>query len=79
MSPIPRVLIVEDDREIVRALRIRLRAVGYEVVAAYDSAAGITAAIESNPDIIVLDIRMPGVDGLGALTKLREQVVKCGH
>ena len=73
MSRVPRILIVEDDREIVRALSIRFRAIGYEIVAAYDSAAGIAMASESNPDIIVLDIRMPGMDGLAALGKLREQ------
>lgn len=73
MSPNPRIILIEDDREIVRALSIRLRAVGYEIIAAYDGAAGVATATEINPDVIVLDIRMRGIDGLAARSKLRQQ------
>lgn len=73
MTEKPRVLLVEDDREIVRALRIRLRAAGFEILIAHDGQAGIAAATQDQPDAIVLDVRMPGMDGLTALAKLREQ------
>ena len=73
MRRTPRVLIVEDDRQIVQALTIRLRAVGYETVAVYDGATCIDTARDAGPDVIVLDIRMPGMDGLDALAKLRVQ------
>lgn len=68
-----RVLIVDDDREIVRGLTIRLRAAGHEVRCAYDGAAGLAAAIAERPGVIVLDIRMPGLDGFAVLAKLRER------
>ena len=73
MTERPRILLVEDDRRIVRALRIRLLAAGYETIVAHDGQAGIGAATQDQPDAIVLDIRMPGMDGLTALAKLREQ------
>ena len=73
MSARPRILLVEDDCEILRALSIRLRAAGYEITVAHDGEAGVAAATADRPDAVVLDIRMPGMDGLTALAKLREQ------
>ena len=67
----PEILIVEDDREIARALGIRLRAAGYEIIVAHHGEAGVAAAAEAQPGVIVLDIRLPGMDGLAALAKLR--------
>jgi len=66
-----RVLVVDDDREIVRGVSIRLRAAGYEVLTAYDGQAGLTASLEHHPDAIVLDVRMPVMDGLAALALLK--------
>ena len=48
-------------------------AVGYELVPAYDSATGISAAFDIKTNLILLDIRIPGIGGLSTLTKLREQ------
>lgn len=67
-----RVLLVEDDREIVRGLSIRLNAAGYEVVTAHDGQAGLEAAVEFRPDAMLLDIRMPVMDGLTVLAELRK-------
>lgn len=69
-----RILIVDDDCEIVRGLSIRLRASGFQVSTASDGLSGLTAATESRPDAIVLDIRMPIMDGMTVLAKLRENV-----
>jgi len=66
----PKILVVDDDREIVRGLSIRLRAAGYEVRTAYNGEDGLAAAIEMLPDAIVLDIRMPGMDGFAVLDNL---------
>ena len=73
MTKRPQVLLVDDDRDIVRALSIRLRAAGYDIAACHDGLAGVAAAESMQPDAIVLDIRMPVMDGLSALAKLREQ------
>ena len=67
-------LIVDDDHEIARSLALRLRAAGYEVLTAFDGQAGLNAAIEHRPDAIVLDIRMPVMDGLEVLARLRERI-----
>lgn len=68
----PLVLIVDDDREVVRGLNIRLKSNGYDILSAYDGREGLDTALELRPDAIVLDIRMPGMDGLTMLSKLRE-------
>ena len=67
-----RVLLVDDDREIVRGVGIRLRAAGYEILTAFDGQAGLLAAKENLPDAIVLDVRMPVMDGLTMLRRLRD-------
>ena len=63
---------VDDERKIAQAIRVRLQAAGFKVLAAYDGAQGVETATREKPDAIVLDIRMPVMDGLTALTKLRE-------
>ena len=72
MSAKRRILLVDDDHEIVRGVGIRLRAAGYDVLTAYDGGAGLQAAQEHLPDAIVLDVRMPVMDGMTVLSKLRE-------
>jgi CheY-like chemotaxis protein len=66
------VLVVDDDRDIVAGVGIRLRAAGYKTFAAYDGQQGIAAAIRDEPDMILLDVRMPTMDGIAALRKLKE-------
>jgi|ERR1043166_1081338 DNA-binding response OmpR family regulator len=68
-----RVLIVDDDREIVLGLCIRMRAAGYDVLTASDGRIGLAAAIEHRPDAIILDLRMPNMGGLEVLAQLRKQ------
>jgi DNA-binding response OmpR family regulator len=66
------ILIVDDDRQIVQALGIRLQLAGYEVLTAHDGVEGLAAAVEAHPDAILLDIRMPRMDGLTMLSRLRQ-------
>jgi len=58
-----KILIVEDDPRISKALGIRLRAAGYEVVTAGDGAGGVAALTTHRPDLILLDISMPAGGG----------------
>lgn len=67
-----RVLLVDDDRRILQAVGIRLRAVGYEALMATDGPTGIEAAAVHQPDAIVLDVRMPRMTGLEVLAELRK-------
>lgn len=58
-----RVLVVDDDADLVKALHLRLRAAGYEVVSAQDGMTATQMAVKLKPDLIILDIGMPGGDG----------------
>ncbi|MGW8482370.1 response regulator [Microbacterium sp. NPDC055903] len=66
-----KLLIADDDPQMVRALRITLAAHGYDVVAAADGAAAIAAAAQTHPDIILLDLGMPRLDGIEVIQALR--------
>ena len=72
MTPKKKILIVDDERDIVKALMIRLQINGYEVVSAYDGAQAVFAAHKENPDLIILDIRMPAGDGFTIAQRLKE-------
>jgi CheY-like chemotaxis protein len=68
-----RVLLVDDDNDVIETLGIRLRAAGYEVCAARDGRQGVACAIQDRPDVIVLDVRMPVQDGISALGELKQR------
>jgi two-component system response regulator MprA len=65
------ILIVDDDRPILRMLARTLAAEGYEPVSAADGGAALAAVERSVPDLVVLDVAMPGVDGLAVTRRLR--------
>jgi adenylate cyclase len=67
----PRVLIADDNAANVRILSMRLAADGYEVVTAGDGEAALAAARETQPDLILLDIMMPKIDGLEVCRRLK--------
>ncbi|WP_363550663.1 response regulator [Microbacterium sp. LWH12-1.2] len=66
-----KLLIADDDPQMVRALRITLAAHGYEVITAADGAAAITTAAQTHPDIILLDLGMPKMNGIEVIQALR--------
>jgi two-component system KDP operon response regulator KdpE len=66
-----RVLVIDDERPFVRALTISLRARGYDVDSASTGELGLDAAAEGHPDVVVLDLGLPGIHGLDVLRALR--------
>ena len=68
-----RILIIEDDPRIASVLEIRFRTNGYEVVAAADARVGGTLALQLKPDLLCLDISLPGGDGMRLAEGLRRQ------
>jgi two-component system KDP operon response regulator KdpE len=66
-----RILIVDDEPQILRALRINLTARQYDVVTAADGAQALAAAREDRPDIVVLDLGLPDIDGVEVIHDLR--------
>jgi CheY-like chemotaxis protein len=67
-----KILLVEDDEKIVKALTIRLKGQGYDVVAAFDAVMAITKAMEHHPDVVLLDISMPGGNGFTVAERLHD-------
>jgi two-component system, OmpR family, phosphate regulon response regulator PhoB len=66
-----KVLIIEDDRSLVEILSYNLQQSGYEVHAAYDGMDGLSQAQTKSPDIVILDIMLPIMDGLEVCRRLR--------
>ncbi|HEX3812856.1 MAG TPA: response regulator [Mycobacteriales bacterium] len=66
-----RVLVVDDEPQIVRALSINLRARGYEVSTAHDGASALAAASYQPPDLVLLDLGLPDLDGMEVIGGLR--------
>jgi len=69
----PVVLVADDDREIVRAISINLEREGFRTILAYDGDEALRLASELDVSLIILDIMMPGLDGLSALMRIREK------
>jgi two-component system KDP operon response regulator KdpE len=68
---VTRVLVVDDEAPFVRALGISLRAHGYEVETAGSGEEGLRQAASFHPDAVILDLGLPGIDGLDVLSALR--------
>ncbi|WP_433671977.1 response regulator [Nocardia sp. CA-136227] len=66
-----KVLVVDDEPQILRALRINLSVRGYEVTTASTGAAALRAAAEKHPEVIILDLGLPDMDGIEVLGGLR--------
>src|SRR5919199_5545334 len=65
-------LVIDDDSQIRRALRAGLERNGYTVALAASGEEGLDAAAEQAPDVVILDLAMPGMDGLEVCRQLRE-------
>jgi DNA-binding response OmpR family regulator len=58
-----RILVVDDEQDIVKMVGLRLKANGYEVLSAHDGHQGLEMAQKEKPDLIILDVMMPKMDG----------------
>ncbi|MDE6454920.1 MAG: response regulator transcription factor [Dysosmobacter sp.] len=67
-----RILVVDDERTLVKGMKFNLENEGYQVECAYDGAAAVELAREGKLDLIILDLMMPEVDGLEACMRIRE-------
>ena len=67
-----KILVVDDERTLVKGIKFNLENEGYEVECAYDGAAAVELAREGKLDLIILDLMMPEVDGLEACMRIRE-------
>lgn len=75
MSERKKILIVDDDKEFVRGLALRLKTSGFDVVAAPDAIAATSMARKESPDLILLDYSLPGGTGLTVLDRLKSLTV----
>src|SRR5690242_5564963 len=67
-----RVLIVDDDASVRQAIKMILEYEGYETASAQDAVSGLAEIEARRPDVVLLDIKMPGKDGLEALSEIEE-------
>ena len=67
----PRILIVEDEPDLLRGLELNLKSEGYGVLTATTGNAGLEAAVRDRPDLVLLDIMLPGMSGLDVCRELR--------
>ena len=67
-----RALVIDDDPDTGALVGLVLRYEGYDVDLAYDGRQGLQRALETPPDVVILDVIMPGVDGWAVLRSLRE-------
>ena len=69
----PKILIVDDDLDLIQSLSLRLRNEGYNVVSATDGYQGLERARSEKPDLLILDVRMPAGDGFSIQERLLTQ------
>jgi DNA-binding response OmpR family regulator len=72
MANSEKILLVDDDMTLHEMYAERLKAEGYVIVSAYDGEEAIEKAYKENPDLILLDIMMPKINGIDVMKKLRE-------
>ena len=72
MSEKKKILIVEDESAMIEALASKFRKEGFDVLEAGNGEEGVALALKEKPDLVMLDIIMPKLDGIGVLKKIRE-------
>ncbi|HZK50001.1 MAG TPA: response regulator, partial [Actinomycetota bacterium] len=68
-----RIVVIEDEDAIANAVAVRLRGEGYEVRVASDGRAGIELVEQATPDLVILDVMLPGIDGLEVCRRIQRE------
>lgn len=68
-----KILLIEDDPNLVRMYEKKFTADGYEVATAYEGWEGLKKTVSEKPDLVLLDILLPGLDGIAVFKKMRSQ------
>jgi DNA-binding response OmpR family regulator len=69
---VKRILVVDDEPRYVRLMEANLISEGYDVTKAYDGQSAVEMVADTQPDLVLLDVMMPGLDGFGACERIRE-------
>jgi two-component system alkaline phosphatase synthesis response regulator PhoP len=69
----PKILVVDDEHNIIELVVYNLKTAGYETISAEDGKTGLALAIEEKPDLILLDVMLPGMNGLDVCRELRNE------
>jgi two-component system alkaline phosphatase synthesis response regulator PhoP len=72
-----KILIIEDEPDMAMGLRDNLQFEGYQVTVAVDGESGLRAALSIRPQLILLDVMLPGIDGFEVCRRLRQKEVRC--
>lgn len=72
MPTMKKILAVDDEKHIVRLVQVNLERAGYQVVTAFDGKEALEKVASENPDLVVLDVMMPYMDGFEVLQNLRK-------
>ncbi len=65
------VLVIDDERDLIKLVRYNLEKEGFQVISALDGEAGLSLATRERPDVVVIDLMLPGIDGLEVCGRLR--------
>ena len=69
-----RVLAVDDEADVLRLIQVKLQKAGFEVLTARDGEDGVQVALAEHPDVILMDVMMPRMDGYTAVAKIKERM-----
>lgn len=72
-----KILLADDHRDIVRLLEVALRGDGHEIFVAHDGLQTLAVAQAERPDLMILDVKMPELDGLRVLSRIKSDPVLC--
>ena len=74
MADVKKILVADDEEQLALAVKIRLQSKGYQVIVASDGKAALSLAVQEKPDLILLDVVMPNMDGYSCLREINTKL-----